>query len=80
MTMLSDDLSVDDTRGKRDFLMPLGRAIKKYPDPSNVNPKVLHLQGFPEANLTEILGSTFTCSQTVVSADGVHHTILCELI
>lgn len=53
------------------FLMLWGRAIKKCTDPSNVNPKVMHLQGFPEAKLTEILGSTFTYSQTVVNADRI---------
>lgn len=58
MTMLSDDLRVDDTRGKWDSLKPWGCAIKKFTDPSNLNPKVMRLQDFPEANLTEILGST----------------------
>lgn len=60
--------------------MPWSHAIKKCTAPSNVNPKIMLLKGFPEADLTKILGSTFTCSQTMGSADEIHHTILCELI
>lgn len=80
MTTFHDDLRGDDTRRKWDCLVPWGCAIKKCTNPSNMNPKVLHLQGFPEANLTEILGSTFTYTQTVVGADEVHRSALCELI